>query len=75
MSISARSETSARSHVLIEGADVACPSCGETIAISIDTAAGRRQRYTEDCSVCCRPLVVSVTCQPGEIEAIDVAAE
>ena len=60
---------------MIEGADIACPSCGETIAISIDTAAGRHQRYTEDCSVCCRPLVVNVTCEPGLVETLDVDAE
>lgn len=37
-----------------------CPSCGETNAVGVDPTAGRRQRFVEDCPVCCRPLVFIV---------------
>lgn len=38
---------------------VACPYCGESIAVLIDPQdAG--QQYTEDCQVCCKPILFSV---------------
>ena len=39
---------------------VSCAFCGEEIEIEIDPSASRRQRYVEDCQVCCRPLVITV---------------
>lgn len=39
---------------------MACPSCGEPIALWVDGAGGTRQRYIEDCAVCCRPMQVLV---------------
>ena len=36
-----------------------CPYCGEVIELLVDPSAGP-QRYTEDCEVCCRPMVVCV---------------
>ena len=32
------------------------------------------QRFTTDCEVCCRPMEVSVECEPGEILSLDVHA-
>lgn len=40
-------------------ASLMCPYCGEQIECAIDTSAVP-QRYIEDCSVCCRPIEVSV---------------
>lgn len=40
--------------------DVGCPYCGETITVFIDAGGGHSQRYVEDCSVCCRPIEISV---------------
>jgi hypothetical protein len=37
-----------------------CPHCGESITIFVDLSAGARQRYVEDCQVCCSPNVLSV---------------
>jgi hypothetical protein len=37
-----------------------CPYCGEEIDFWIDGGGARRQRYVEDCAVCCRPIEVSV---------------
>ncbi|WP_444942559.1 CPXCG motif-containing cysteine-rich protein [Microbulbifer sp. ZKSA004] len=36
-----------------------CPYCGETIKILVDSSV-LPQQYTEDCQVCCRPIVFSV---------------
>ncbi len=35
----------------------ACPYCGETIELVIDTSEPELE-YIEDCEVCCRPIVV-----------------
>ncbi|HKH99483.1 MAG TPA: CPXCG motif-containing cysteine-rich protein [Candidatus Sulfotelmatobacter sp.] len=37
-----------------------CAACGEWNTISVDESAGRRQRYVEDCQVCCKPNVLRV---------------
>jgi transposase-like protein len=34
-----------------------CPSCNEQNYVAVDPTAGRKQRFVEDCPVCCRPLV------------------
>ena len=36
-----------------------CPYCGELIELLIDISIDS-QEYIEDCSVCCRPIQVSV---------------
>jgi Cysteine-rich CPXCG len=37
-----------------------CASCGEWNETTVDESAGRRQRYVEDCQVCCKPNVLTV---------------
>ncbi len=46
--------------------DIACPHCGESFPLLVDTSQ-REQSMTEDCSVCCRPIVLTIRCRPGEI--------
>ena len=36
-----------------------CPYCGERIELVVDSSAGEEE-YIEDCSVCCRPMVVVI---------------
>jgi hypothetical protein len=60
---------------VIEEVIVQCPSCGEPIALEVDTTAGEEQSYFEDCAVCCRPMEVFVRCRPGEIVGISVTAD
>ena len=43
------------------GAEVSCPYCGESVEIALDPGSGAHQQYVEDCYVCCRPWLVSVT--------------
>lgn len=38
---------------------VTCPYCGEAIDLLVDASVGD-QSYIEDCSVCCRPMRVTV---------------
>ena len=39
--------------------NVSCPYCGESIELLIDGSVSE-QEYNEDCSVCCRPIVVTL---------------
>ena len=36
---------------------ITCPFCWETITILVDPSES--QTYTEDCFVCCRPILIS----------------
>jgi len=44
-----------------------CESCGEEIVIPIDRSAGENQEYVEDCPVCCRPNVIHIEFDDGEV--------
>jgi hypothetical protein len=59
---------------VIEETIVNCPSCGEAVALDVDTSAGDEQEYVEDCAVCCRPMDVFVRCRPGELLSISISA-
>ena len=37
-----------------------CAACGEWNSTVVDEFAGSRQRYVEDCQVCCKPNVLRV---------------
>ena len=37
-----------------------CPYCGEPVEVIVDPEGGERQRYVEDCPVCCSPWEVEV---------------
>ena len=54
-------------------ASLACPFCGQTNELVIDTTVAS-QRFTTDCEVCCRPFEVFAECEPGEILSLDVQA-
>lgn len=53
---------------------VQCPYCGEEIGIVVDGSV-EHQQYVEDCSVCCRPILVTVTAEDGEVTGVDVRGE
>jgi len=44
----------------MEEMSFACPYCGETINVLIDSSAGD-QEYYEDCSVCCAPILFLIS--------------
>lgn len=41
-----------------------CPYCGEPVSVVVDHSLGD-QEYVEDCQVCCRPMVLSITLDPA----------
>ena len=51
-----------------------CAGCGEWNETTVDESAGSRQRYVEDCQVCCKPNVLRVSWDPGA-QAFLVEAE
>jgi hypothetical protein len=55
--------------LLIE-TEISCPWCGESFAITVDTSQGDCSMI-EDCTVCCRPIALTVRCEPGEVERVD----
>jgi Cysteine-rich CPXCG len=56
---------------LIVPADITCPHCGEIFELEVDTSE-REQHLIEDCSVCCRPINLTIRCRPGEIVSLAV---
>jgi hypothetical protein len=56
---------------LREAVQIDCPYCGERIDLLVDCSVGE-QEYTEDCAVCCRPILLHVTV--GEDGGVNVAA-
>jgi Cysteine-rich CPXCG len=57
---------------VIESVTVDCPACGEPVELSVDTSVPE-QEYVEDCTVCCRPMAVTVSCRPGRVLRADVS--
>lgn len=56
---------------LLQGHDVTCPHCGETINLTLDLSVPE-QSYIEDCPVCCKPMMVSYASADGEVDDISV---
>jgi len=54
---------------LIVETEVTCPHCGEVFSLEIDTSE-TEQSLIEDCSVCCRPINLTVRCRPGAIDSL-----
>jgi len=45
-----------------------CAYCGEENEAMVDPTGGAQQQYVEDCTVCCRPNLLSLRISPeGEI--------
>lgn len=57
-----------------DSARLHCPYCDERIEVVVDPSAGE-QCYIEDCSVCCRPMLLTVTLTPQGGVAATAARE
>ena len=45
-----------------------CAYCGENNETLVDPTEGNKQQYTEDCAVCCRPNVLTISIsREGEV--------
>ncbi|HMO79210.1 MAG TPA: CPXCG motif-containing cysteine-rich protein [Pyrinomonadaceae bacterium] len=49
-----------------------CPYCGENISMVIDMTV-RRQRYFEDCEVCCKPILIDYTADNDKLMYFEAA--
>ena len=47
-----------------------CAGCGEWNETTVDEFAGSRQRYVEDCQVCCKPNLLRISWDPGPREFV-----
>lgn len=59
---------------LIDG-EFNCPYCGEINEILVDPTGGEKQDYVEDCSVCCRPVEISIRILPDGTVILSVTDE
>ena len=50
-----------------------CAFCGEENDVLVDSSGARTQRFTEDCQVCCRPNLLSITIQRDN--SVEIAVE
>jgi len=51
-----------------------CAGCGEWNVTVVDESGGARQRYVEDCQVCCQPNVLSIEFD-AEAQTFAIASE
>ena len=48
-------------HFQLHEKQITCPFCWESITVLVDPSES--QLYTEDCSVCCRPILIQTEVQ------------
>ena len=58
---------------LLHEHQIDCPNCGEIITIVVDYSI-IEQKYTEDCFVCCSPIVITIN-QENEFEKVTCTNE
>ena len=51
----------------------ACAFCGEENEVLVDPSGGRRQTFTEDCAVCCRPNLITLVM--GDDDEVEIHAD
>jgi hypothetical protein len=52
-----------------------CAFCGEDNDVFVDPSGGSHQTFTEDCTVCCRPNLITLTIDDDGDAAIEVSQE
>jgi len=51
---------------LLQNHNLNCPYCGETIQVVVDCSVPS-QEYIEDCQVCCRPIILSISVEDEDV--------
>ncbi len=51
----------------MESVTYSCAFCGEENDILVDPSGGRRQTFTEDCTVCCRPNLITLVFEGDDV--------
>lgn len=59
---------------LIDSEMVTCPYCWQQIEVTLDLSV-EDQRYVEDCSVCCRPIVIRCRVEGNAVVELSVGIE
>ncbi|MBT5105308.1 CPXCG motif-containing cysteine-rich protein [Porticoccaceae bacterium] len=59
-------------HFQLHEEQITCPFCWESITVLVDPSES--QLYTEDCSVCCRPILIQTEVQ-GDYVSVQVTQE
>ena len=44
-----------------------CAFCGEENDVLVDPSGGHRQTFTEDCTVCCRPNLITLVFEGDDV--------
>ena len=52
-----------------------CAFCGEENDVVVDPSGARRQTFTEDCAVCCRPNLITLTLDDDGDAEVEVSQE
>jgi len=52
-----------------------CAFCGAENDVFADSSGGRHQTFTEDCTVCCRPNLITLTIDDDGGVAVEVTQE
>ncbi len=60
--------------MLLTEQTLACPCCGESISLVLDLSIPE-QSYVEDCSVCCRPMLLAYSSRAGKLLEFEAQAE
>ena len=50
--------------------EIVCPHCGESFPLQVDTSQPS-QELIEDCTVCCRPISLTILSQPGTVDSVE----
>ncbi len=59
---------------LLKSFSLECPYCGETIEVLVDCTV-LRQKYIEDCQVCCKPITISVKVEDDDTPQVEARQE
>ena len=59
-------------HFQLHEKQITCPFCWESVTVLVDPSES--QLYTEDCSVCCRPILIQTEVQ-GDYVSVEVTQE
>lgn len=52
-----------------------CAFCGEENSVFLEDTGQRKQKFTEDCRVCCRPNLITITVEHNGTWNIEVEQE
>jgi len=55
--------------------EYSCAFCGEENDVIVDPSGAHRQTFTEDCTVCCRPNLITLTLDDDGDATIEVSQE